>query len=64
VSERWQIEPEPSEEELAALTTVLVAVTSVQIEAESVAPPVSAWRQAARREAVNAGGDVRWGDRS
>jgi hypothetical protein len=63
VSERWQIEPEPSEEELAALTAALVVVTSIQIESEPDVPPISAWRQAARREAANAEGDARWGDR-
>jgi hypothetical protein len=64
VSERWQIEPEPSEEELAALTAALVVATTVHIEPEPAAPLVSAWRRAARREAVHATDDGRWSDRS
>jgi len=52
VSEVWRIEPEPTEEELAALTVVIASLSSAHNGTEPETAPVSTWRNAARRESI------------
>ena len=52
MSEVWRIEPEPTEEELAALTVVIASLSSAHNGTEPETAPVSTWRNAARRESI------------
>jgi hypothetical protein len=60
VSEAWRIDPEPTEEELAALTAVIFSVASARIEAEPEIVPISMWRREARRESIDSGVEDHW----
>jgi hypothetical protein len=58
VSEAWRIEPEPTEEELAALMAAITASLQAVIEPGPEPLPPSRWLRTARREAINAAADL------
>lgn len=61
MSEVWRIEPEPTEEELAALMTAIMALLQATAEPAPEPRPPSRWLRAARREAINLRDDFRGG---